>query len=414
MGAKPLWVLLVVVLTLLAFTTASAVFYTLLFALLAVPAVGYAGSAFSTRRIQGEVRRVTPFLQVGDTLEEEITVQNLHWFPKLLLETIHETPLFGSSGRVLTLWPYSSTTWTVAKHCDRRGLYEFGELTITSRDPLGLFNRSLRLGKRQTELVYPATVELSGFFVPSGRGWTEGMIHGRTFMPSPVASSVREYVQGDAVSHIHWLATAKAGKLMVKEFDPEPSGPADAIWVLLDLSARYQAGDGPESTVEYSVTIAASVARRFLETGRTVGLVVSGDERTTVRPAVGMAQIGRTLEVLALVQPGEAGTIGSAAATVSSEITPGSSVVVVSSAPVSEIAVAASLLKGAGANVVPIIVERGSFMGSPPESGEIYRVPGSVEAAYVVHMGDEIDRRLDWRMQGPGPASRGAEAEARV
>jgi uncharacterized protein (DUF58 family) len=412
--AKVLWGLLAAILALLALASGSTVLFTLLFALLAVPAIGYAGSAFSTRRLRGEVRRLTPFLQVGDTLEEEITVQNLHWFPKLLLETVHETPLFGTSGRVLTLWPYSSATWMVSKHCERRGLYEFGELTVTSRDPLGLFNRTLRLGERQTELIYPATVELPGFFVPSGHGWTEGMIHGRTFTPSPIAYAVRDYVRGDAVSHIHWLATAKTGKLMVKEFEREPSGPADAIWVLLDLTSRYQAGEGVQSTVEYGVTIAASIAKRFLETGRTVGIVVNGQEETRIRPGTGMAQIGRVLEALALVQPGDAGTLATAAQAVTGELTPGASVVVISSAPVTDIAVASSLLEGAGASVVPIIVEQGSFMGNPHQSGDIYLVPGTVEAAYVVHKGDEIERRLDFRMHGPGRTfgQRGAEVGA--
>jgi uncharacterized protein (DUF58 family) len=402
--ARVVWALAAAVLLVLAFSSESATLYRLLFGLLAVPLLGYVGSVFSARRLFGEVRRMTPFLQVGETVEEQITLRNLHWFPKLLLESEHTTSPFGTSGRVLTLWPYSMRRWVTTKHCERRGLYTYGELKVTSRDPLGLFNRTLRVGKKQEALIYPATVDLSGFFVPAGHGWTEGMVRGRTSTPSPTAASVREYVPGDAVSHVHWRATARAGKLMVKEFEREPSGPADAVWVLLDLDSRVQVGEGTESTVEYAVHIAASVAKRFLDAGRTVGLAMNADTQTLIRPAQGMAQIGQILQSLALVEPGMAGTLVDTARTTASELTSGASVVAISAAPTSEMAVSAAILQGAGAGVVPVLIEASSFANVPPARGENYRLPGTTLDAYVIHKGDEIQRRLDYRLHGMGLA----------
>ena len=55
-----------------------------------------------------------------------------------------------------------------------------------------------------------------------------------------------------------------------------------------------------------------------------------------------------------------------------------------------------------GAGVVPVIVEASSFAGNPVAPGTDYRVPGSTFEAYVVHKGDEIDMRLDYRTHGPG------------
>ena len=404
MKARVLWALLAGLLAVLAFSTSSAIMYRLLIALLVVPFLGYLGSIFSARRLAGDVRRLTPFLQVGDTLEEQVTLRNLHWFPKLLLEAEHQTTPFGANGRVLTLWPYRSSTWTSSKHCERRGVYRYGRLQVTSRDPLGLFNRTLDLGEEQTALIYPATVDLPGFFVPAGQGWTEGLVRGNTFTPSPVAASVREYVPGDSVGHIHWRSTARAGKLMVKELEREPSGPADAIWVLLDLDERVQAGEGTESSAEYSVTIAASVAKRFLDTGRSVGLVASGQDRQIIRPEAGMGQIGRVLEALATVEPGLAGTVEDAAVAMTQELSRGASVVIVSSAPVQDVAAAAGVLEGNGAGVVPVIVEASSFAGSPLARGESYQLFGTTMEAYVVHRGDEIERRLDYRLHGPRSA----------
>ena len=411
MRARGLWVGLAVLLLVLAFSSSSGILYRLLFALLAVPLVGYLGSVFSARRLAGEVRLTTPFLQVGEVLEEEITLRNLHWFPKLLLEAEHDTAPFPSSGRVLTLWPYRSSTWVHSQHCERRGLYRYGELNVTSRDPLGLFNRTMRVGDPQTALIYPATVDLSGFFVPAGQGWTEGMIRGRTYTPSAIASFVREYVPGDAVSHIHWRSTARMGKLMVKEFEREPSGPADAVWVMLDLNRRVQAGHGADSTVEYAVTIAASVARRFLSAGRTVGLMLSGRERLVIRPGTGLTQVGRALEALAVIEPGEMGTVVDVAAATASELTRNASVVIVTSAAVEDIAAAALVLEGSGAAVVPVIVDAASFEGKLPEAAVSYRLPGTALDAYVVHKGEDIQRRLDYRVHGLGHAPVAAVGE---
>ena len=100
MRARVLWGALAIVLALIAFVTASAIVYRLLFALLAVPLIGYVGGVLSARLVAGEVRRITPFLQVGGTMEEQITLRNLHWFPKLLIEAEHRTSPFGAGGQL--------------------------------------------------------------------------------------------------------------------------------------------------------------------------------------------------------------------------------------------------------------------------------------------------------------------------
>ena len=414
MKVRILWASLGLVLLLLALATGSALFYRLLFGLVAVPILGFFASVLAARRIEGGVRRLTPFLQVGDSLEERITLRNAHWWPKLLLEVQHDTRPFGRIGRIATLWPFGTATWTTSKHVERRGVYNFGELQITSRDPFGLFGRTMRLGHQQTALIYPAVVELPGFFVPSGRGWTEGVALGRTFMPSPLAFGVREYSAGDGMSRIHWPATAHTGRLMTKEFEREPSGPADAVWVVLDLDERVQAGEGPESTVEYGVTIAASIARRFLDRGRTVGAVLVGQERHVIKPGTGFSQVGRILQALALIEPGRLGSITEAASTVQFELTPGTSVVLITAASVDAAGAAAITLQTAGAAVVPILIEASSFAGNLPASGEQYRLPGADLSAYVIHMGDEIEKRLDYRALGHSLASPLPEMVARL
>jgi uncharacterized protein (DUF58 family) len=115
------------------------------------------------------------------------------------------------------------------------------------------------------------------------------------------ATTIRDYVAGDALSRIHWRSSAHYNKLMVKEFDLDPA--VDA-WIFLDLHDVVQAGEGEHSTEEYGVTIAATVATYLLRQDLSVGLIVNGQRREFLSLDRGDRQIERVLELLAVVEAG--------------------------------------------------------------------------------------------------------------
>ncbi len=84
---------------------------------------------------------------------------------------------------------------------------------------------------------------------------------------------------------------------MVKEFDIEPSGD---LWIVLDLDAAVQTGEGAASTLEYAITLTASLATQMLAENRRVGLASQG---YLVPPQNGQLQLWRILEVLAHAVP---------------------------------------------------------------------------------------------------------------
>ena len=70
---------------------------------------------------------------------------------------------------------------------------------------------------------------------------------------------------------------------------------------ILDLQARAHAGDGDESTLEYGVRAAASIAARALGENRNVGMTASGT-RIGILPADrGPRQYQKVMQVLAAV-----------------------------------------------------------------------------------------------------------------
>ena len=110
------------------------------------------------------------------------------------------------------------------------------------------------------------------------------------------------------MSRIHWRSTAHTGQLMVKTFELDPTSD---IWVIADMEGSIQAGEGDESTEEYTVTVAASVAQRYIAANRSVGLIAFGADYTVVEAERGQQQLSRILESLAVAKASGEAPLGS-------------------------------------------------------------------------------------------------------
>jgi uncharacterized protein (DUF58 family) len=153
-------------------------------------------------------------------------------------------------------------------------------------------------GHSQSILVYPRAAELPNFYVPPANLPGEGRFRKRTHYVTPNASGIREYAPGDAFNRIHWRSTARTGEIMVKTFELDP---ASDIFILQDLERRVNAGSGEESTEEYGVRVAASIARHYILDNRSVGMITFGRDLKVVEPERGQQQLTRILETLATV-----------------------------------------------------------------------------------------------------------------
>jgi uncharacterized protein (DUF58 family) len=237
--------------------------------------------------------------QAGDVLRASYTVRNMSRLPKLWLEVHNPTNLpVPLPGQAISLGPRAERSWSVRVPLSRRGHFRVEPLALRTGDPLGLFESHATVGSHSTVIVYPRVETLPGWRLPPA------LIEGthaqplRTPHTTPHATSIRAYAPGDAYNRIHWKSTARQGELQVKEFDLEQT--AD-LWIYLDLQARVHTGDGDESTLEYGVRAAASIAARALGENRNVGMTVSG-ARIGVLPADrGPRQYQKVMQVLAAV-----------------------------------------------------------------------------------------------------------------
>lgn len=366
---------------------------------MAVPAA-WALVWWNTRDIEAEVDRRTTRAQVGQEAQEIIEVRNKSFLPKVWLEVEDPSDLPGHrSKRVVIIPPRRSRNWVVNTPLRRRGLFDWGPLRLTAVDPFGLFRRVREAGGQQQILVYPQVVDLPHFQAPPANLPGEGRFRKRTHYITPNAAGIREYAPGDAFNRIHWRSTARTGELMVKTFELDP---ASDIWVILDLERRVNAGRDEESTEEYGVRIAASVARHYIVNNRPVGLMAFGRDLRVIEPERGQQQLTRILETLATAYAIGDAPLGNLLMEEQRRFGRHTTLVVVTSATDDHWLTAIQSLTQRGVRAAVVLMDPSTF-GSERSPLLLYgQLTASDIMTYVVRKGDDLGLALSPTATGAG------------
>lgn len=344
--------------------------------------------------------------QVGKTLDEQFTVWNGGWLPKLWLEVRDQSTLPGhSASRVAPLlMPRARYRWLVQTVCSVRGEFTLGPITLLSGDPFGLFQTTRHIAATSTILVYPATVPIYNFAPPTGIMSGGDAQRQRAHFVTTNAAGVREYAPGDSFNRIHWRSSARKERLLVKEFELDPM--AD-VWILLDLSAAslqerpYSVSSTeffiPPSTEEYGVIVAASLTQYFLTAGRTLGFVTYNPHRTILQPDRDNRQLTRILETLAVAKSRSEINFNEVIAVEGHHMARGATVILISADPTPGWVREAHLLVRRGLRVVAVLLDPLSFGGSVGADEQTLLLEGSGVTAYVVRNGEDISAALTRR-----------------
>jgi uncharacterized protein (DUF58 family) len=260
----------------------------------------WARSLGRSLRLRREIR--FGWAQVGDRLEERLTLTNESTLPAVWVQICDHSNLPGYSiNQVRAADGASTTTWRTSGQCNHRGLFTLGPTTLLTSDPLGLYTIELHDPHSVQLMVTPPVVPLPRIQVAPG-----GMVgEGRPRLNAPErtvsASSVREFLPGDSLRLVHWRTTARHQQLHVRTFDNTPLGD---WWLILDGNQSVQAGEGARSTAEHGVILAASLADRGFRLGRAVGLAADSEPLIWLPPGQGEGQRWAILRALALLEPG--------------------------------------------------------------------------------------------------------------
>ena len=313
---------------------------------------------------------------VGDIFEEQYEISNSSRIPKLWLEVVNETSIPNASGsRVLTLLrgrqkrSYTARTWLT-----HRGGYILGPTRITSGDPFGIFRVSQTIPAHSSLIVLPMLFDVNHFLSPPGLLPGGKAIRRKSIDITPHAAGVREYVSGDPMKRIHWPTSIRRDQLMVKEFEQDPQA---EVWLFIDTHKsahfskpveqqdeapvddlfllRRRKAKLPPSTLEYSISITASLAHYFLEQRRSVGLVAASGRTYKIIPAErSERQEAKILEALAFLRAESAFTLPSLVTAQMGQLPQGSSAILVTPTIWSELLLGVDSLQRR--NLRPVVV----------------------------------------------------------
>ncbi|MFZ5875523.1 MAG: DUF58 domain-containing protein [Nitrospirota bacterium] len=252
------------------------------------------------------VRTLSAVVTEGDDIELAIRVSNPSWRRRLMVEVEDSVPAAEPTARrpsafLATLGARETRHIPVRVSAYKRGAYTVGPLVIRSAAPLGLLTARRQLpGTDGSVIVYPQTFVIASLPLMAARSTA---ITGFEALARAGGSDeifgARDYRSGDMLRHVHWPATARRGQLVVKEFEFRAS---TDVTLMMDLHAGSFVGREKDSTLEYAVTVAASIARYALPRGHSVGLLGFGARRHMVPSGRGLRHLTPILHELALVE----------------------------------------------------------------------------------------------------------------
>jgi len=347
--------------------------------------------------------------QVGDQLEERLTLDNNGWAPATWVEIVDHSTLPGHTiSQVTGISGMNTTQWHTQGMCTRRGIFSLGPTGLRSADPFGIYTLEINDPATRTLMVMPPVVPLPAIEVAPGGRSGEGRPRQNAPERTVSSSSVREYFPGDSMRWIHWRTTARRNKPFVRIYDGTPAGD----WrIILDLESSVQVGEGWDSTVEHSVILAASLADRGLRLRRAVGLAANGKNLVWMPPDDSPAHRWAILRALALAEPGGT-SLGTLLRNMEKDIRSHTSIILITPSLSNDWIEALMPLMWRGVTPTVLLLDPASF-GGQGDSRLMLGLLGGMGIAHYSITKDLIDLpqarpgqsgRWEWRISGRGKA----------
>jgi uncharacterized protein (DUF58 family) len=216
--------------------------------------------------------------------------------------------------KMLSLHPHEQVKISSTLKGYRRGLYSAGPITLSGKDPLGLFPWDMQFPATEVEIIiYP---EIVSFYRPLKDGITGGpsTVSNKVYEDHNQYRGLRDYLPGDSLRTINWKASARFSKLQTMEYSNTLSAPA---CILLDLTAAGYPVRHRNAWFERAISTAASLAASYTSTGQPVGFISNGTTNPNskpssagengihLQPASGYAQADTILSALAPIHVSE-------------------------------------------------------------------------------------------------------------
>ena len=355
--------------------------------------LGYLALFFTLKGISFNETPLPERAQVGTPIYQQISLANKGRLPKfgIRVHAINDLPR-GDISATLDLPARQTAIWKADYDLRHRGRYSLGRFCLSSTDPFGLFHREVAAGSSSEVLIHPPAVSLPSFSLLGLNG--SGLSKRMPEALSASASNIREYGAGDSLRHIHWRSTAHTGRYMVKVFDADKSRHrAEDYWVILDMGTSHS-GQGDDSTVEYAVTLAASLAKEYIANGYKFGLISAAEDPIVLPSNTGQQHLTDILDFLAEVKPTGSFSFPEMIARNQGLFTSNSTIIIISPTSASSLTESFHQLNSRGCAVAYFLIDGTDFGGSSPAAvGRTLTQLGA--PVYLLHRAETFKQALD-------------------
>ena len=255
----------------------------------------------------------------GDEIELIETVTNDKWLPipwaKTEISTSRWLEYAGSQSVVTDQTRFVPSFFVLKSHhrvvrrwkvkCLRRGVFAVGKITIVATDLFGRNTLSMPVAVHTEVTVLPKPLETEAVaLTPSGLSG-ETVVHRRMITDPFYVSGVREYTRFDSANRIHWPATAREGRIMVRNNDCTSD---QTVAVILNMQTRREEArvHHDEDDIEQGIRAAATCLAQAAEQGIPMKFLANGGmpgkEVTATRQGSGEDFFFDELRVLARLE----------------------------------------------------------------------------------------------------------------
>ncbi|MCC7434274.1 MAG: DUF58 domain-containing protein [Methanoregulaceae archaeon] len=178
--------------------------------------------------------------------------------------------------------------------------------------PLGLVERQLKLPTEQPVRVYPNVLALREFDLLKQKGKLRdlGIRVSRMRGLGSEFESLREYALGDDIRKVDWKATARRGKLIVRQYEQERNQP---VLIAIDIGRRMLSEVNGVTKLDHVLDALLMLTHAASAAGDLVGLLVYSDRvHRYIPPRKGRNQMGFIIEAIhdLLADPVESDPMG--------------------------------------------------------------------------------------------------------
>lgn len=272
--------------------------------LLAAAATIDAISALTVRPPTVE-RELPGSMSLAAWLDLKLTIRNDLSRRALALQLFdHYPPSFAARGmpQTLRVLPGRFTEIVYRVRPTERGRFTFPGIEIRIGSMLGLWWRRRFVPLEQTVRVYPnySTISKLLSYEVDSRMELAGMRLRQRRGAGTEFRQLRDYRESDSVRAIDWKATARASRLIAREYQDERD---QQVVFVIDAGRRMLAKDGELSHFDHTLNAMLLLAYIALRRGDAVGLMTLGAERTWLAPRKGLHAINTVLNHVYDVQP---------------------------------------------------------------------------------------------------------------